>query len=479
MSAIVERFARVRRDAPNRPLIHLPISGTRWTASQLWTRHVLVRDRLVSLGLQSHQLVISAVGNTADSLALLLACRAIDAAVMPVDADATREEIFELAARFQAAAVVLPSPTAQDALPLAADLSIVHQNDPDRGDYRNVAVMKLTSGSTGFPKATLTGESHLIADSQSIMLAMGIEPNDVQIAAIPLSHSYAIGNLVMPLLLQGTAFVLRESFVPQRLPSDARALGARVFPGVPFMFQYFNEHPPIDGWPPCLQRLISAGARLYPAEAHAFHERFGLKIHSFYGTSETGGVTYDETDTLSDRPAAGRALPGVTVNLRSDEGAPQPGGRVFVQSAAVCDGYAGMAAGQGFESGGFLTGDYGEFDANGRLMLTGRVSSFVNVAGRKVQPQEIEQVLRSMPGVADVRVLAAPDAQRGQQIAACLVTRTKMTTVDIRRYCAGRLAPYKIPRAVVFVDEIPVTARGKTDRRALDELVRAHLASCK
>jgi acyl-CoA synthetase (AMP-forming)/AMP-acid ligase II len=479
MSAIVERFARVCRDAPNRPLIHLPISRTQWTASQLWTRQVLVRDRLVSLGVQPDQLLISAVGNRADSLSLFLACRAIGATLMPVDAVATPDEIFGLAARFHARAVVLPSPAAPPALPLSADSSIVLRHDPDPGEYKTVAVLKLTSGSTGVPKATLTGECHLIADAEAIVLAMGIEPNAVQIAAIPLAHSYAIGNLVMPLLLQGTAFVLRESFAPQQLPPDAREFGASVFPGVPFMFQYFNEHPPADGWPPTLRRLLSAGARLSPAEAQAFHERFGLKIHSFYGTSETGGITYDDTDALDDRPAAGRALPGVTVTLRRDDGSPSSGGRVFVQSAAVSAGYARNAAGQGFEDGGFLTGDYGEFDVNGRLLLTGRVSSFVNVAGRKVQPQEIEQVLRSMPGVADVRVLAAPDAQRGQQIAACLVTRTRMTTIDIRRYCAGRLAPYKIPRAIVFVDAIPVTARGKTDRRALDELVRAHLAECK
>ncbi|OFW28802.1 MAG: hypothetical protein A3H97_17600 [Acidobacteria bacterium RIFCSPLOWO2_02_FULL_65_29] len=180
---------------------------------------------------------------------------------------------------------------------------------------------------------------------------------------------------------------------------------------------------------------------------------------------------------VDDRPAHGRALPGVTITLKPDEGAPRGGGRVFVQGAAVCHGYVDAAEDESFTHGGFLTGDYGEFDDDRRLTLTGRVSSFVNIAGRKVQPEEVEEVLRSMPGVADVRVLAAPDPRRGQQIAACLVARAQMTTVEVRRYCAGRLAPYKIPRAVVFVEAIPLTARGKTDRRALDELVRAHLAN--
>jgi len=127
--------------------------------------------------------------------------------------------------------------------------------------------------------------------------------------------------------------------------------------------------------------------------------------------------------------------------------------------------------------GGFLTGDYGAFDERGRLVLMGRVSSFVNVAGRKVQPEEVEHVLQSMPCVADVRVLAAPDAQRGQQIAACIVPAgPPLHAVDVRRFCAERLAPHKIPRIVVFLKSIPLTSRGKTDRSALEELIRGHVS---
>ena len=100
----------------------------------------------------------------------------------------------------------------------------------------------------------------------------------------------------MPLLMQGTALVLRESFVPHQLPADARRFGARVFPGVPFMFEYFLANPPADGWPPCLRRLISAGAPLLPATVRAFHERFGVKIHSFYGATETGGIAFDDSE---------------------------------------------------------------------------------------------------------------------------------------------------------------------------------------
>jgi len=102
---------------------------------------------------------------------------------------------------------------------------------------------------------------------------------------------------------------------------------------------------------------------------------------------------------------------------------------------------------------------------------------FINVAGRKVLPEEVEAVLREMPAVEDVRVLAAPDAARGEQIVACLVGRNgRPNLLDLRRFCAAKLAPYKIPRVVVWLDRIPSHERGKTDRARLDAIVREHLA---
>src|SRR5206468_3745481 len=157
-------------------------------------------------------------------------------------------------------------------------------------------------------------------------------------------------------------------------------------------------------------------------------------------------------------------------------GLPPGAGRIHVRSAAVARAYSDGTR-DGFDDAGFLTGDYGAIDANGQLMLLGRVSSFVNVAGRKVQPEEVEYVLRGMPGVVDVRVTAVPDPQRGQQIVACIVPQANtMSTLEVRQYCASRLAAFKIPRRVIFLDAIPMTSRGKTDRSALDALVRERLA---
>jgi acyl-CoA synthetase (AMP-forming)/AMP-acid ligase II len=147
-----------------------------------------------------------------------------------------------------------------------------------------------------------------------------------------------------------------------------------------------------------------------------------------------------------------------------------------VRSRAVCPRYVGDTAESGdLSEEGFLTGDYGCFLSDGRLVLAGRVSSFINVAGLKVQPGEVERILREMDGVTDARVLAAADPARGEQITAVVAGPPDLTLAAIRQHCACRLAAYKIPRIVVVVDRLPLTSRGKTDYRALHALVQAQM----
>ena len=149
-------------------------------------------------------------------------------------------------------------------------------------------------------------------------------------------------------------------------------------------------------------------------------------------------------------------------------------GRIHVTGPAVSSGYAAGADEGGIVGGGFLTGDLGAMGADGRLRLKGRVSAFVNVAGRKVQPDEVEGVLRAHPLVADARVFGMPDARRGEQIAACVVPRDgSLGVVALRAFCADRLAAHKIPRVLVLIPELPRDERGKVSRQALEALVDA------
>jgi acyl-CoA synthetase (AMP-forming)/AMP-acid ligase II len=475
VSELVESFQRILRDQAGRRLILLAGQSRTITAAELWADAQNHVGRLQGLGLVAGDLVVSMTGNRPEAVALLLAARLLGLTLMAVDAGATRAELGALATRFGASALVAPRESTTAEAVSTLDFTAQHG---ERRPYHQAAMLKLTSGSTGLPHAAVTTEAQLIADGRQIMATMEIGPADTQLAAIPLSHSYGLGVLVMPLLLQGTPIVLREAFVPHQLFADALEGGAKRFPGVPFMFEYLlGPHgagtPGInDAWPAGLSRLVSAGAPLTPAVSRAFSRRFGVKVHAFYGATETGGIAYDDSNDAEIVETVGRPLDGVTVSLRPENDL--PGGRVHVSSPAVSCGYVGSS--DDFASQGFLTGDYGTFDAAGRLTLLGRVSSFINVAGRKVQPAEVEATIRGLSGVADVRVVGGHDERRGEHVVACIVPRAEagpVTAMAVRRFCAERLAPHKVPRAIVFVDAIPLTARGKTDREALRALIRS------
>jgi long-chain acyl-CoA synthetase len=484
VNRIVEGFRRILRDEPRRPLLHLPLPRATLTAEEIWEAGLAQRSRLERLGLGREHLLIYAGGNRPEAVALWLACGSLGLALMPVDAGTTLAEVEGLARRFGASAVVIADGTGRPADVGAASsfapglaIVLVRNVVPAPQIYGGATVLKVTSGTSGEPRATFTTDVQLVNDAAHIMSAMDIRASDCQMGAISLSHAYGIGNLILPLLLQGTAMVLRESFVPHQFAADARAYGARVFPGVPFMFDHFTAHLSPGAWPAPLERLISAGARLETSTVRAFHGSFGLKIHSFYGTSETGGIAYDDAADIEEETTVGRPMPGVRIALLPEEGAPEGGGRVHVAGDAVASGYAG---GDPFSppeaGGGFLTGDVGRFTARGHLVLSGRVSSFINVAGRKVQPEEVEAVLRSMPGIDDARVVGAPHPTRGQQIVACIVARGgDPGALAVRQYCGARLAPHKIPRTVIVMDRIPLTERGKTDRRRIEAAVAGHL----
>ena len=157
---------------------------------------------------------------------------------------------------------------------------------------------------------------------------------------------------------------------------------------------------------------------------------------------------------------------------------PPGSGRIFVRSASVASGYLHAEGEQDapFVDGGFLTGDYGFVDVRGYLTLTGRASAAVNVAGRKVHPAEVERVLRGMEGVDDACVIGAPDPRRGQQIVACVISQRNPSALEVRRFCAARLAPHKVPRAIILLPSLPVTPRGKTDHARLLALALEQLA---
>ena len=471
-SAIGQQFERVCRDRAGRVAVQALPAGETTTFADLAAECRAIERALIDVGVGPGAVVVSVVGNRPIFFALFVACMEAGVALVPLG-EATEAEAAALIEQAGAVAVITDRDLPLHAVrehPLGAGVRLVRLADRESPpQYGASVVLKLTSGSTDLPKAAIAAEAHLVNDGRHIIEAMGIAPTDINFSCIPLSHAYAIGNIVMPLVWQGTPVALRQSFSPSQFVHDIGGSGATVFPGVPFMFERIRAREPIDQLPASLRLLITAGAAIEADTVAWFRRHLGRKVHSFYGSSETGGITYDDGEDVSEPVHLGRAMPETTVAIRPP-GQGQPDGRIFVSGNAVASGYARGDGDpvSGFSGGGFLTGDLGHLDGAGRLILTGRVSPLVNVAGRKVDPAEVERRLLELPGIAAARVLGAACDTRGQEVVAFLVrTNAALTPLAIRQQCAETLSTHKIPRRFIFVEGFPVDARGKVDRRAL------------
>lgn len=310
-------------------------------------------------------------------------------------------------------------------------------------------LIKLTSGSTGAPKALPFTDAQMLADGRQICASMDIRPADVNLGCIPFGHSYGLGNLIIPLLAQGTAIVSGAPPLPHALAETIARWQPTVFPAVPALLRALAASDIPAAQLRSLRTVISAGAALAPEVAAAFHARFGLRVHSFYGSSETGGITYDRTGeaALTGR-SVGAPIDGVRLTFTR-------GLRFYVESAAV------------HGHGRFRPADRAELNDRGELVLLGRAGRMLKLAGRRVDPAEIERALRSLPGVRDAFVALHPE--RPDSLAA--VVTSDADADALRPLLAGRLAAWKLPRRLIVIPEFPLTARGKPDSRRLRELL--------
>lgn len=317
-------------------------------------------------------------------------------------------------------------------------------------------LVKLTSGSTGAPRALAFTSAEMLADGRQVCGGMGLRPGDLNLGLIPWGHSYGLGNLVLPLLAQGTAIVFGAAPLPHAIAATIARFQPTVFPAVPALLQALAQSDIPAADLASLRTVISAGAPLGAEVARAFAEKFARKIHNFYGSSETGGITYDPTgDSAALARGVGRPLPGVSVSLVH-------GGRLRVTSEAVRT--LGNRA-----PGVHLTADIGELSADGELRLLRRAGRFVKIAGRRLNLAEIEHALRQLPGVRDAFVI--PHPERADALAAALAT--DRPGAELRETLRARVAAWKIPKKLQTLTHFPLTARGKTDTRALSALLGA------
>ena len=320
-----------------------------------------------------------------------------------------------------------------------------------------VVQLKMTSASTGIPRMAAFTGAQLAADAENILQTMGLRPDWPNLGVISLAHSYGFSNLVLPLLLHGIPLILVDSPLPERVRAAASAVPALTLPAVPALWRAWHEANAILR---NVRLAISAGAPLpLPLEDEIFRKT-GLKLHNFYGATECGGIAYDRTDRpRTDSSCAGAPMKNVIVTTGPD-------GCLEVRGAAVGEAYWPQPD-SNLERGCYRSSDLVELK-DGQVFLRGRLSDQINVAGRKVSPETVEDALLTHPRIHDCIVFGVPsaDAGRTESIVACVAAPSSLTGETLRQFLLAQLPAWQIPRHWWFVDSLATNERGKRSRAA-------------
>ena len=356
----------------------------------------------------------------------------------------------------------------------------------------DLALLIYTSGTTGTPRGVRLSHRALLANREqtAALRPSPVTAVDRVLLSLPLFHVFGLAAGFLQVCWAGATAVLCEHVDPAATAEALRTHRVSGIVAVPSMFRSLLDLPADELRAATADvRLCSCGGAPLPARWLAdFHSATGLWIFEGYGLSEGGPVlTTNGIDGVAKPGSVGRALPGIELRLVDTEGDPldvsdlgdddldsvsEPGhdtGLVAVRGPNLFSGYWPDGAGGPDADGWFRTADLGFLDADGDLHLVDRSSDLVIVNGFNVYPREVEQVLGELAGVAEAAVVGVSDDRTGEAVKAVLVRTpgATLTEEEVRAHCAVRLARFKAPAVVAFVDELPRTPTGKVARRQL------------
>src|SRR5512136_495540 len=344
--------------------------------------------------------------------------------------------------------------------------------------------MQYTSGTTGFPKGVMLTHHNVINNGFNIGECMRFTEKDRLCIPVPFFHCFGCVLGVMACVTHGSTMVPVEIFDPRKVLRTIEKERCTAVHGVPTMFIAELEHPEFGSFDlTSLRTGIMAGSPC-PIEVmkRVIRDMHASEITIAYGQTEASPVI---TQTRTDDPielrvaTVGRALPDVEVKIVDIEtGATLPPGKqgeLCTRGYLVMKGYYKMPeeTAKAIDAEGWLhTGDLAVMDDNGYCKITGRIKNMIIRGGENVYPREIEEFLYTHPKISDVQIYGVPDRKYGEQVMAAVILRkgVEMTEDEVRAFCKGRIANYKIPRYVKFVSSFPMTASGKIQKFKLREM---------
>jgi acyl-CoA synthetase (AMP-forming)/AMP-acid ligase II len=321
-----------------------------------------------------------------------------------------------------------------------------------------LAVLLLTSGSTGSPKMVPRSHRNLLGGAGNVGQALGELAGARFLGVVPFFHANGFANGMLLSLLSGGTLVVVRRFLPAGVLQLLKDRRIDVLVGSPYIYKALSHLRGISGGTLAGVRIcLSSGSAMTAQLTQQCYEQLGARVRQLYGSTESGTISIEAADSAPDRVTAGRPCPGVALRIgeRQEELDGSTAGEVQVCSKAMMTGYWGEPElnSESFSDGYLRTGDFGYLDAIGNLVLTGRRKRFINLYGIKVDPIEIENVIATVPGVTDCAVIGVRSG--ATEIIKATVGVSPGVSIErglIVEHCRAQLAEFKIPRIIETVE---------------------------
>ncbi len=339
---------------------------------------------------------------------------------------------------------------------------------------RPAKLVILTSGTTGTPKGAPRDEPRSLAILGGLLSRIPLRAGETTELTTPMFHTLGLAGMALGLAL-GSTMVLHRRFDPEATLDSLATNHATAMVVVPVMLQRMVELGETEIASRDLSSLrviFVSGSAIGPSLVLRATRAFGPVIYNLYGSTEVAEASIATPDDLALDPATvGRPPRGSIVKILGDDGAELPAGetgRIFVGNNAQFEGYSG--GGHKEQIGGLMSsGDVGHFDQRGLLFIDGRDDEMIVSGGENVFPAEIEHLLAGHEAIVEAAAIGVDDDRFGQRLKAFVVVRdgSTLTEDEVRDYVRQNLANYKVPREVVFIDELPRNPTGKVLKRTL------------
>ena len=383
------------------------------------------------------------------------------------------EEFTELLAKADVGTTVLGWTDSEVDGPTLESL-IASETDGDvEPASRHGRIVILTSGTTGTPKGAPRSEAGIEA-AVSLLSRMPLKYGWRTHIAAPLFHTWGFAHLALSMLL-GSTVVLRRRFDPEGCLAVTRDERCESLVVIPVMLQRIMSLPDktLASYDLTRVKVVASSGSALPGDlAIDWMDHFGDNLYNIYGSTEVAYASIANPVDLREAPSAAGKPPYATiVKILDPDGhelLPGETGRIFVGNGLLFEGYTGGGHKEVVD-GLMSTGDVGRFDDDGRLHVEGRDDEMIVSGGENVFPKEVEDTLMRHPSVVEVAAVGVDDADFGKRLRAYVVVSAEVSEDELKAHVKDNLARFKVPRDIVFIDELPRNATGKVLKRELSQ----------